>query len=427
MDIIHIVNGLQKILPRVLEATVAESLARFPVVVLTGARQTGKSTLAMSSAIGRDRLYLTLDDFDVFERAVADPAALIQAAPRLTLDEVQRAPEVLRAVKRAVDVARRPGRFLLTGSADLLSLRRVSESLAGRAVYLDLWPMTLSERRGRGGAGTWSVLLEADGPADALRGLPGGRVPKTDWRAAVAAGGYPPAAFARDAAERSRWFDGYLRAFLEKDLRDLAAVAALADVRRLMRLAALRLGGLLNQSELARDAALSQPTAHRYLNLLDTAFQVVRLPAYARSRSARMVKSPKLYWGDTGLAAHLAGLASGDGRDEGRLLGPLLENLVLLDLLAWRETTSPRPEVYHWRTAAGAEVDFVIEAGGRLLPVEVKTGAHPRPRDAEGLERFLAEHGRDGRFGVLLHGGDQAFPLSQRVVAVPLERMLGAG
>jgi hypothetical protein len=306
-------------------------------------------------------------------------------------------------------------------------MRRVSESLAGRAVYLDLWPMTLSERRGRGGAGAWRALLEAAGPADALRSLTGGRVRKTDWRSVVAAGGYPPAAFARDAAERSRWFDGYLRAFLEKDLRDLAAVAALADVRRLMRLAALRIGGLLNQSELARDAALSQPTAHRYLNLLDTAFQVVRVPAYAPSRSVRMVKSPKLYWGDAGLAAHLAGLTGGGGRDEGRLFGSLIENLVLLDLLAWRETASPRPEIHHWRTATGAEVDFVIEAGRRLLPVEIKAGAHPRPHDAEGLERFLAEHGRDGHLGVLLHGGDQAFPLSPRVVAVPLERMLGVG
>ncbi|MBI5490487.1 MAG: ATP-binding protein [Deltaproteobacteria bacterium] len=420
-------NQKYAMLPRLLEATVEHALARFPVVVLTGARQTGKSTLAVSPRIGADRLYLTLDDFDVFDRATASPETLVQAAPRLTLDEVQRVPELLRAVKRAVDAERRPGRFLLTGSADLLSLRRVSESLAGRAVFLDLWPMTAAEREGSGRPGPWSSLLAADGAEEALRTATTLRPSATPLREALALGGYPPAALVHDAADRARWFDGYVRSFLEKDLRDLAAIGALADFRRLMRLAALRVGGVLNQSDLARDAALSQPTGHRYLNLLEAAFQIVRIPAFAPGRTVRLVKSPKLYWGDTGLAMHLAGISESGLPGDERLVGCLLENLVLLDILAWRETVAPRPSVYHWRMVVGVEVDFVLEAGRRLLPIEVKATARPRPADAAGLERFLDAHPRTAPFGVLLCGTPRAFRLAPRIVALPIGATAAAG
>ncbi|MBI5500808.1 MAG: ATP-binding protein [Deltaproteobacteria bacterium] len=413
-------NQEEKVLPRLLEPTVEHALARFPVVILTGARQAGKSTLAVSPRIGRDRLYLTLDDFDVFDRAAASPETLVQAAPRLTLDEVQRAPDLLRAVKRAVDAERRPGRFLLTGSADLLSLRRVSESLAGRAVFLDLWPMTAAEREGSGRPGPWSALLAAGSAEEALRAAEAMRPPAIPWQAALPLGGYPPAALTRDPGDRARWFDGYVRSFLEKDLRDLAAISAVADFRRLMRLAAPRVGGVLNQSELARDAALSQPTGHRYLNLLEAAFQIVRIPAFAPGRTVRLVKSPKLYWGDTGLAMHLAGISESGLPGDERLVGCLLENLVLLDILAWREAVAPRPAVYHWRTTAGAEVDFVLEAGRRLLPLEVKATERPRPADGAGLERFVDAHPRTAPFGVLLCGTPRALRLAPRVLALPI-------
>ncbi len=418
MNIIHHVNRLSDPLPRTLAPAIATALRRFPVVVLTGARQTGKTTLVTTGPVAKGRTFRTLDDYDVFERALEQPDSLLGGVDRLTIDEVQRAPEILRAIKRDVDRSRAPGKFLLTGSANLLMMRRVSESLAGRAVYLTLWPMTEAEKVGRADSGPWSRWVEA--PDARSLDTPKARSSPTDWRVAVLEGGYPVPALAEDPAERAQWFDGYLRTYLERDLQDVASIASLADFRRLMRLAALRVGQMLNQSELARDAALAQATAHRYLNLLETSCQIVRLPAFATSRTKRLVKTPKLYWTDTGLAAHLAGLATGNTRPADEVPGALLENLVLIQMLVWRETVVPRPEIYYWRTQGGLEVDFVIESGRRLLPIEVKASRRIRPADAAGLHAFLDEHPKTAPFGVLLYGGDEVVAMAERVVAIPL-------
>jgi len=188
-------------------------------------------------------------------------------------------------------------------------MQRVSESLAGRAVYLTLWPMTEAEKAGKPAGGPWSRWLAAARAEELLLEPSAMTSPDGGWRPRALAGGYPVPALAVEASERAQWFDGYLRTYLERDLQDIASISSLADYRRLMRLACLRIGQMLNQSELARDAALAQATAHRYLNLLETSCQIVRLPAFSFSRTKRMVKTPKLYWTDTGLAAHLAGMA----------------------------------------------------------------------------------------------------------------------
>ncbi|MBI3269303.1 MAG: ATP-binding protein [Planctomycetes bacterium] len=419
-------NNLSDLRPRILAQEVLTALGRFPVVVVSGARQTGKTTLVTMPPVGADRGYRTLDDLDVLERAQAAPDALLEDAPRLTLDEVQRVPSLLLAVKRAVDRKRAPGRFLLTGSANLLLMRRVSESLAGRAVYLDLWPMTEAEKAGRPDPGPWSDWLAAR-DARAVRALVPPTSPRNragDTVAAILVGGYPSSVLAQDPEERAAWFDGYVRTYLERDLRDLAAIGNLTDFRRLMRLAALRAGQVLNQSALARDAGLPQPTAHRYLDLLETSYQIYRLPPYSVSRTKRLVKSPKLYWTDVGLAAHLAAVGSREGLAASPLAGALLENLLLAHLLAWRTCASPRPELHYWRTHSGEEVDFVLESGNRLLPIEVKSARRVGLGDARGLEAFLAEHPKSAPFGILLHGGDETLSLTERVVAVPLRAAL---
>jgi predicted AAA+ superfamily ATPase len=218
------------------------------------------------------------------------------------------------------------------------------------------------------------------------------------------------------AAERTVWFDGYVRTYLERDLQELASIESLPDFRRLMRAACLRLGQLVNQAELGRDVALPQPTVHRWLNLLETSYLLVRLPAYAVNRTKRLIKSPKLYWGDTGVALHLAG-----GPEPG---GAHLENVVLNDLLAWRDAQIERPEVGYWRTAAGEEVDLVVEAGGRLLPIEIKAGARPRLADAAHLRSFRAEYGKRARAGLLLHAGSALEWLAPDVLAAPWWRVL---
>jgi predicted AAA+ superfamily ATPase len=411
MTIIHVMETL----PRLVQTALEARLRVMPAVVVTGARQTGKSTLAERLVPGRRR-FLSLDDLDVRDAARRDPEALLGGSDRLTLDEVQREPGLLSAVKRAVDRRRVPGRFLVTGSANLLLMRQVSESLAGRASYLTLWPMTRREQRGHGRAGRWDALL--DTRDDEWRDLLAGEADEAeDWRALARRGGYPtPAISLATADERAIWFDGYVRTYLERDLQDLAAISALPDFRRLMRATCLRIGQLVNQTELGRDVALPQPTVHRWLNLLETSYLLVRLPAYAVNRTKRLIKAPKLYWNDTGLAIHLAGLSEPQGAH--------LENLVLHDLLAWRDARLDRPELGYWRTAIGEEVDFVIEAGGRLLPIEVKASARPRLADSAHLRSFRAEYGRRARAGLLLHGGSALEWIAPDVLAAPWWKVL---
>ena len=238
-----------------------------------------------------------------------------------------------------------------------------------------------------------------------------------DWRTLARRGGFPvPSVHLADDRERAIWFDGYVRTYLERDLQALSSISALPDFRRLMRATCLRLGQLVNQTELGRDVALAQPTVHRYLNLLETSYLLVRVPAYAVNRTKRLIKSPKLYWGDTGVALHLT--------QEATPGAAYLENLILNDLLAWRDARLEPAEVLYWRTSIGEEVDFVVEAGDRLLPIEVKATKRPRLRDARHLRTFRAEYGDQARPGLLLHGGAITEWLTPDVLAAPWWRVI---
>ncbi|MGH7464537.1 MAG: ATP-binding protein, partial [Longimicrobiales bacterium] len=323
--------------PRLVNAALADRLRVMPAVVVTGARQTGKTVLVQDLMPG-GRRYYTLDDLDTLDAARRDPEVLTGGSGPLTLDEVQREPELLKAVKRAVDRDRSAGRFLLTGSANLLLMRNVSETLAGRASYLTLWPMTRREQLGLGRAGLWEELLAAD-DADWLELLAADHTGAENWRVLARRGGYPtPAIHLRTEPDRKVWFSGYVRTYLERDLQELASISSLPDFRRLMRAASLRIGQVLNQTELGRDVAIPQPTVHRWLNLLETSYMLVRIPAYAVNRTKRLIKSPKLYWADAGVALHLADGAEPEGAH--------LENIVLHDLLAWRDARLDRAELY---------------------------------------------------------------------------------
>lgn len=412
MIIIHAMNP--KPLPRLVARSLGHRLRVMPAVVVTGARQTGKRTLVQDLVPG-SRSYFSLDDLDVVDAARHDAEVLLGGTRPVTLDEVQQEPGLMRAVKRAIDEDRKPGRFLLTGSANLLLMRRVSESLAGRASYLTLWPMTRREQRGLGRCGRWDELLAARDEEwlDLLAAEPD---QPEDWRGLARRGGFPtPAVHLRRATDRTVWFDGYVRSYLERDLLELSAVAALPDFRRLMQAACFRLGGLINQTELGRDVGLPQPTVRRYLNLLETSYQLVRLPAYAVNRTKRLIKSPKLYWGDTGVALYLAECEQPGGAH--------LENLVLHDLLAWRDARLERAQLFYWRTTIGEEVDFVIEANGSLIPMEVKASGHPRLGDTKHLRAFRAEYGERARAGLLLHTGKTLEWITPDVLAVPWWRV----
>jgi predicted AAA+ superfamily ATPase len=404
------------LLPRLLTSIVERSLSLFPVVALTGARQTGKSTLVRKEPTFEERRYLTLDTPLNRELAIKEPRTLLSnsQSTHLTIDEVQRAPELLLSIKELVDANRVNGRFLLTGSANLLLLRTVSESLAGRARYLTLWPMTRREQLGLASCGIWGDFF-AQPRTEWLDLVRSQTTPFEHWEQLATRGGYPVPALLKSTPQsdhdRSELFAAYTQTYLERDLRDLAAVDSLIDFQRLMRAICLRVGTVLNQVELARDTGLARTTVQRYLNLLEVSYQLVRLEPYSVNRTKRLIKSPKIYWSDTGLALHLSGANAASGAH--------LENIICTDLLAWRETDAARPSIMYWRTSTGEEVDFVVEWKGRLLGIEVKATKNPGYNDAKGLRVFLNEYGSDVVGGVLLHGGEETFWTSEGVLAAP--------
>lgn len=409
MIIIHAMNNYHK---RAVEDRLLEHLRIMPVVVLLGARQTGKSTLVQNLG-NQHRRYETLDDFDTMDTLSRNPDSLLRVDQDLTLDEVQRLPNVLLEIKRAIDQQRQPGRYLLTGSANLLLMQQVADSLAGRASYLTLWPMTRREQLKLGTSDIWDTFM-SNPPrnwSEFLAEQPDNAAFQTDWRNLVKRGGYPiPALELSTDDERLIWFNGYLQTYLERDVMQLANISSLIDFRRLTTLACQRIGQLVNQSEIGRTTGIPQPTVNRYLNLLETSYQLIRLPAYSRSKTKRLSKSPKLYWNDTGVALNISGDEPG---------GAHLENLILNDLLVWRDAFANQCDIFHWRTAQGDEVDFVIAARSGLLPIEIKSTTQPRLRDTTNLRIFLDEYSDDARAGLLLHAGDETTWLTNDVLAVP--------
>jgi len=290
-------------------------------------------------------------------------------------------------------------------------------------VHLVLRPMTEREKRGDRTLPLWSELLAARAAGAALE-LLSGPARTLDWRRAAIEGGLPPAALARDAMDRHLWLQGYVDTYLHRDLRDLAHVGDLAAFSRLLRLVALRTGGLLNLADLARDAAIPRTTAQRWLSLLEASFLLSPLQPFSRSRAKRLIKAPKIYPGDTGVFLHLAGIGDAAGIESAPNAGAWLESLVLNDLLAWRETEVPRPEVSYRCSVHGEEVDFVVERKGRLLPIEVKAARSARTADARAIDALCSEFGQSAPFGLVLYDVKEALRLTRSAIAVPLALVL---
>ena len=394
------------------------ALREMPVVVLTGMRQAGKSTLLQREPALRRRRYVSLDDFATLEQAERAPESLLQGLEPITIDEAQRAPQLLVAIKRLVDARRRAGQFLLSGSANFALLRQVSESLAGRALYLTLHPMDRRELAGT--VATPPALFQFL----STHQWPSPRRFSPLTLREVLRGGMPVVGL-RHVQDPALWFRGYEQTYLERDVRALSQVADLVAFRTLLQLAALRTGQILNQSELGRDAKLNATTTARYLSLLETSCLINRLPPYRRNRASRLIKSPKLYLADAGLAAHLMGLGL-DAPPPGHqpLVGALVETYVVHNLLSVCASRQPEARVYFWNLQGRYEVDVVIEVEGKVIAIEIRWGTRWKEHDLAGLRAFLAQTPHGHATGILAYNGTEAVSLGDRLWAVPLGMLL---
>ena len=397
-----------------------EALQDTPVVLLNGARQTGKSTLVGSGELGDyNARYLTLDEAGVLAAAEADPAGFLSGLEGpVILDEVQRSPGLFPAIKMEVDRDRRPGRFLLTGSANVLLLPRLSESLAGRMEIMTLWPLSQGEIEG-----------VKEGFVDAVFGgdpLPIGDDPggTPNLYERLLRGGYPEVLSRSSESRRRAWFDSYITTILQWDVRDLSNIEGLTQLPRLLSLLAARSASLVNYAELSRSASMPQSTLKRYVSLLEATFLVGTLPAWSSNLGKRLVRSPKLLLCDTGLISAMQGLNAERLASDPVLIGPLLENFVAMELRKQSAWSNTQPQLFHFRTQTGQEVDLVMEnAAGRVVGVEVKSSATVGSRDFRGLRALAEASGDRFRRGIVLYTGKTAVPFGDNLHALPVSSL----
>ena len=402
-------------------ARLRAALMDTPVVLVNGARQSGKSTLVQSLIPGGSdsspRRYLTLDDTAVLAAAKRDPAGFIDGLQGpITLDEIQRAPELLLPIKAAVDRERTPGRFLLTGSANVLLLPGVADSLAGRMEVLTLWPLSSAELADQAVLNLAEVLFLGDWAA--LRVPP---CERADLVARLAGGGFPEAVSRPSQARRDAWFQSYVQAILQRDVRELARIEQLTEVPNLLQLLATRSGSLLNFAELSRSARLPQTTLKRYFTLLEMLFLVLRLPPWERNAGKRLVKAPKVFLPDTGLLSHLLGHTAQRLESLPGLPGGSVESFVLAELLKHCAFSDEGLTLWHYRTQSHVEVDFVLEdRQGHIVGIEVKASATVDGKDFRGLRHLQGTEGTVFRRGIVFYAGRELIPFGKDLWAVPM-------
>lgn len=404
--------------PRIAEARVLESLADSPVVLIHGPRQCGKTTLSKRIGQPKGYEYFSFDDDLVRQGAESDPIGFVADLPeRAILDEVQRVPHLFTTLKLAVDRDRRAGRFLLTGSTNLLLLPQLADSLAGRMETVRLHPFAQCEIEQRQPA-FLAELFDADFSIRRSERL--GR----QLTERVVAGGYPAALARQGQRRRAAWYRAYVGAMVQRDARDIARIASLDALPRLLTLAAAQTAQLLNVSDLAVSFQLSRPTIRNYLTVLAQLFMVDELPPWHSNRLSRLIKTPKLHIGDTGLAAALLNLDADALWEDRKTYGHLLETFVYQELRRQAGSYEDELHFHHYRDKDGYEVDVVLEAGGRRLAgVEVKASATVTQADFRGLRRLAAAVG--GRFaaGVVLYDGETTVGFGEGMYAVPIGRL----
>ncbi|MEO3810527.1 ATP-binding protein [Sphaerisporangium sp. B11E5] len=404
--------------PRHAETAVAEALSDTRVVLVNGARQAGKSTLVRVVAKDRAAEWRTLDNPVVRQAALTDPAGFVAFPDPMVIDEIQRAPELLLAIKEQVDADPRPGRYLLTGSARVLGLRALPDTLPGRVETIELWPFSQGEIDGT--PDRFVDALFTHGPD--LRHT--SAVTRTEYADRVVRGGFPEAIARTNPRRRERFFDSYVADLIARDITQLSEIERAPELRTLLRLLAARSGSLLVANSLAGATGVSMSTVHRYLALLEEVFLTKRVPAWSRNLSGRATNTPKLAFVDSGVAANLLGADTRTLiRPEGSL-GPLLEGFVLMELARQLTWSEERADLYHYRTKDQVEVDAVLETRqGKVAGIEVKASSTVRPHDFRGLHHISDRVGDDFVVGMVLYTGTQTLPFGPRMRAVPISAL----
>ncbi len=401
---------------RDLAPTILRALKNLPVVVITGLRQTGKTTFLQQHFPATTRRFITFDDFAQLSAAKSDPDRFVSSDEPLTIDEAHKCPEIFTAIKRVVDRKRKPGQFLLSGSANFNLLRGITESLAGRSVYFQMYPFS---RREVGRRVQEQPFLE--------RFFQNQEIPKKrDFKPIepeeILKGGMPTICLG-EVEDQSFWFKGYEQTYLERDIREISQIENLVAYRNLLHLSCLRSGQVLNLSQLARDSKLTSATTSRYLSLLETSFVISKLNAYLGNRASRLIKSPKIYMSDSGLACFVAGIDKFQMDYPEPLYGALFETYMAQNFFSiigsrWREA-----QLYYWSIQGRHEVDFIIEIGRSCLAIEVKSSSRWQESDLSGLRAFLGGTPYC-RAAVVCYNGTEAVRLGDKIWALPLGLVL---
>jgi hypothetical protein len=400
---------------RSLDPVLRRAAREFPVVVVTGPRQSGKTTL-LRTLFGKRYRYVSLEPPDVQAAAAGDPRSFLAAVePPAILDEVQYVPTLLPYIKERVDERRHvPGQYLLTGSQNLLLLERVTESLAGRAAMLQLLPFSWRERMGSPAAKLpWETRKRRDAPVGPAF---------HDFWSAIVLGGYPEIVCS-PRRNVTQWHRSYIQTYLERDVRTLRQVGDLSQFQSFLRVLAARSAQLLNLADIGRDLGIALNTVKAWLSVLEASFQVITVRPYFANVGKRLVKTPKVYFTDSGTLCHLVGLTDPRHAANGPMAGAILETAVLSEVLRTIVHRGEDARIHFWRTSAGREVDFLVETGDRFVPIEVKLSATPRPKMAGGIQALQSDLGARVRRGFVIHPGDLELPLAQGVVALPFFRL----
>lgn len=405
--------------PRYIQPRVADALTDTPVVLVSGPRQAGKTTLVRQFA-GAARRFVTLDDETTLLAARHDPAGLVRSLDSAVIDEIQRAPSLILAIKKSIDEDRRPGRFLLTGSANLMMLPAVADSLAGRMESLALLPLARCEIQS--GAGKWiDAIFAGHLPATARPEVGDALVDK------VLRGGYPEVVARETPRRRMAWAKQYIDALIQRDVREIASIEKLDQLARLLRVLAQVAGQLSNFSQLGGQVGLDHKTVSKYLAVFEQMYLLRRIDAWSGNHLSRIVKTPKVQFIDSGLLSALVELTDVAATRDRALFGRVLESFVYAELLKQASWADRDYRLYYYRDKDQVEVDFVIEnASGQIVGVEVKAAASVGESDLRGLKKLASLAGEQFVAGIVLYDGTETLPLGNRRWAVPISTLWSA-